>query len=89
MLSQSAWEALGRPERVAFGYDELGYYVVPALDGDLHGVKVHKGRRISTGVLAQPLAGSRFPLHIALEPVLIRDMMNSGPMLRFGSVETA
>jgi hypothetical protein len=66
MLSMPAWEALGSPSHVAFGYDESGYYIVPGDPQSHLSVKVHKGRHISLGVIASALAGQGFPLKITL-----------------------
>lgn len=77
-LSIPAFEALGQPTHVSFGYDDGGYYVVPG-DGSLMSVKVHKGRHVSLGVISQALAGASFPLRIEL-------LVDDG-QLRFGTIE--
>lgn len=79
MLSIPAWEALGSPSHVAFGYDDSGYYVVPG-DPDSHlSVKVHARRNISLGVIAAALPVASFPLRITLDV--------DDTMLRFAKIE--
>jgi hypothetical protein len=95
MLSMPAWEALGSPSHVAFGYDESGYYIVPGDPQSHLSVKVHKGRHISLGVIASALAGQGFPLKITLTEYKADHDRAPGvhdtyiPALRFAKIESA
>jgi hypothetical protein len=79
MLSIPAFEALGSPSHVSFGWDEQGYYIIPGEPGSLLSVKVHKGRHVSLGVISAALAGTAFPIRIELDV--------ADGMLRFGTIE--
>ncbi len=68
-LTARAHELLGYPLAIGVALDHGGRYSIVPLDpGDPHAMTLGANRRVSLGVLGEPLRGARYPVLVRLQP---------------------